>query len=159
MTQAALAGGPSSRSSSFESERTPTHTHAPVRSPLLNPIKMAESDVRLPRVTIQFCTQCKWNLRAAYVDPPFPTSPYFSHTNHAQVRPRTPPNLLDNPRRSLPPALNRRRLQNRHIPSSPFLCSRLPTTSDDNPHPALGPRHRRRLPGDQGAEAARARRR
>ncbi|KAJ9137826.1 hypothetical protein NKR19_g8049 [Coniochaeta hoffmannii] len=27
---------------------------------------MAESNLRLPRVTIQFCTQCKWNLRAAY---------------------------------------------------------------------------------------------
>ncbi|KAH8909669.1 hypothetical protein BR93DRAFT_404901 [Coniochaeta sp. PMI_546] len=25
-----------------------------------------ESGLRLPRVTIQFCTQCKWNLRAAY---------------------------------------------------------------------------------------------
>ncbi|RKU42883.1 hypothetical protein DL546_005859 [Coniochaeta pulveracea] len=23
-------------------------------------------NVRLPRVTIKFCTQCKWNLRAAY---------------------------------------------------------------------------------------------
>lgn len=26
----------------------------------------ADSNLRLPRVTIQFCTQCKWNLRAAY---------------------------------------------------------------------------------------------
>jgi hypothetical protein len=27
----------------------------------------------LPRVTIQFCTQCKWMLRAAYVRvPPYP---------------------------------------------------------------------------------------
>ena len=26
-----------------------------------------EAPARLPRVTIQFCTQCKWMLRAAYV--------------------------------------------------------------------------------------------
>jgi hypothetical protein len=26
----------------------------------------------LPRVTIKFCTQCKWMLRAAYVSVPFP---------------------------------------------------------------------------------------
>lgn len=26
----------------------------------------------LPRITIQFCTQCKWMLRAAYVKPPPP---------------------------------------------------------------------------------------
>ena len=34
------------------------------------PIRTAQSAVRLPRVTIQFCTQCKWNLRAAYVNHP-----------------------------------------------------------------------------------------
>ncbi|KAB5558599.1 Rdx family-domain-containing protein [Coniochaeta sp. 2T2.1] len=27
---------------------------------------MSDTDTRFPRVTIQFCTQCKWNLRAAY---------------------------------------------------------------------------------------------
>ena len=26
----------------------------------------AQSQVTLPRITIKFCTQCKWNLRAAY---------------------------------------------------------------------------------------------
>lgn len=28
---------------------------------------MAEPTTALPRITIQFCTQCKWLLRAAYV--------------------------------------------------------------------------------------------
>jgi predicted Rdx family selenoprotein len=28
---------------------------------------MAEVSAAFPRVTIQFCTQCKWMLRAAYV--------------------------------------------------------------------------------------------
>lgn len=27
----------------------------------------ASSTVQVPRVAIKFCTQCKWNLRAAYV--------------------------------------------------------------------------------------------
>ena len=27
---------------------------------------VASSTVTLPRITIEFCTQCKWNLRAAY---------------------------------------------------------------------------------------------
>lgn len=29
-----------------------------------------QTGLALPRVTIQFCTQCKWMLRAAYVRPP-----------------------------------------------------------------------------------------
>ena len=33
----------------------------------------------LPRVTIQFCTQCKWMLRAAYVC----TSPYLPYPTRA----------------------------------------------------------------------------
>lgn len=28
---------------------------------------MADLSVRYPRVVIEFCTACKWNLRAAYV--------------------------------------------------------------------------------------------
>jgi hypothetical protein len=27
----------------------------------------ASSKVKVPRIAIEFCTQCKWNLRAAYV--------------------------------------------------------------------------------------------
>lgn len=30
-------------------------------------VQTATSEVLLPRVTIKFCTQCKWMLRAAYV--------------------------------------------------------------------------------------------
>jgi hypothetical protein len=37
---------------------------------------MANVVTALPRVTIEFCTQCKWMLRAAYVsfDPPISPS-------------------------------------------------------------------------------------
>jgi hypothetical protein len=39
------------------------------------------AEPRLPRITIQFCTQCKWMLRAAYVRFPsshsYPTLPYL----------------------------------------------------------------------------------
>jgi hypothetical protein len=28
---------------------------------------MADLSVRYPRIVIEFCTACKWNLRAAYV--------------------------------------------------------------------------------------------
>lgn len=31
------------------------------------PVQSLTSAVALPRVTIQFCTQCKWMLRATYV--------------------------------------------------------------------------------------------
>jgi hypothetical protein len=33
-------------------------------------VTTAESTVNLPRIAIKFCTQCKWNLRAAYVSQP-----------------------------------------------------------------------------------------
>lgn len=39
------------------------------RSTLL--VKMDNPSTALPRVTISFCTQCKWMLRAAYVSPIF----------------------------------------------------------------------------------------
>ncbi len=35
----------------------------------------ASPDPRLPRVTIRFCTQCKWMLRAAYVSYPLTRHP------------------------------------------------------------------------------------
>ncbi|CAP93707.1 Pc16g10370 [Penicillium rubens Wisconsin 54-1255] len=31
--------------------------------------KIAPVDVHLPRISIQFCTQCRWMLRAAYISP------------------------------------------------------------------------------------------
>lgn len=69
------------------------------------------ADARLPRVTIQFCTQCKWMLRAAYVSNlPLtcqPTRP-DKQPNHLTclliVRPRTPLNILHRPRRGRPAA-------------------------------------------------------
>jgi hypothetical protein len=30
---------------------------------------MADLSTRYPRIVIEFCTACKWNLRAAYVRP------------------------------------------------------------------------------------------
>ena len=31
--------------------------------------KTALEHVHLPRITVKFCTQCRWMLRAAYVGP------------------------------------------------------------------------------------------
>lgn len=39
------------------------------------PKSTTTAQVHLPRVTIKYCTQCKWMLRAAYVSPsPLPLS-------------------------------------------------------------------------------------
>src|SRR4051794_1839509 len=80
----------------------------------------------LPRVTIQFCTQCKWLLRAAYVRPHplLPLSPtttvpymYLEHTSDVTppaVRTRTPLHILRLPRRSSTTAIYRRDLCSCH---------------------------------------------
>lgn len=39
------------------------------------PCATATTQVALPKITITFCTQCKWMLRAAYVCSPFPALP------------------------------------------------------------------------------------
>jgi hypothetical protein len=105
----------------------------------------AISTVHLPRIAIKFCTQCKWNLRAAYVgiqksfhllsrvSPIQPTSYHFSTPSSSSlsflpsdispplktVRPRTPPNLLPLSGRSIPYPCFRRRVHD--IPLSHFL--------------------------------------
>lgn len=54
---------------------------------------MADLSVRYPRVVIEFCTACKWNLRAAYVrqysHPHFPFPVY-----HISSRPGFGPGLM-----------------------------------------------------------------
>jgi hypothetical protein len=45
-----------------------------------------ESTTPLPRVTISFCTQCKWMLRAAYVSPNPCSSPSTSHCTFPSSR-------------------------------------------------------------------------
>ena len=78
------------------------------------PSTTTTTQVHLPRVTIKYCTQCKWMLRAAYVLPPPPPPPSpLSHTVSyifseiiltRTVRPRTPLNIQHGPGRSRPPA-------------------------------------------------------
>lgn len=51
-------------------EPTPPIEHAP---PTAQP--QTQQNVSLPRITIKYCTQCKWLLRAAYVRPFFHQTP------------------------------------------------------------------------------------
>ncbi|KAK2834964.1 hypothetical protein FQN49_006738 [Arthroderma sp. PD_2] len=53
-----------------EQEQAPTQTSSitplqPLEDPLISE-SSASAPVNLPRITITFCTQCKWMLRAAY---------------------------------------------------------------------------------------------
>ena len=55
-------------------------TQQPQQQP---PKPTTTAQVHLPRVTIKYCTQCKWMLRAAYVRPSpphLPPSQYHTHT-------------------------------------------------------------------------------
>lgn len=56
----------------------------------------AEAPFALPRVTIKFCTQCKWNLRAAYVRALITTSLVLSRpqANHHPPPPQFAQELL-----------------------------------------------------------------
>ncbi|QKX53348.1 uncharacterized protein TRUGW13939_00426 [Talaromyces rugulosus] len=50
-------------------EQTPTINQQPPPTDKVNPPETSmtgSSQVHLPRITIKFCTQCKWMLRAAY---------------------------------------------------------------------------------------------
>jgi hypothetical protein len=38
-------------------------------------LSLATAQIHLPRITIKYCTQCRWMLRAAYVWPPPPPPP------------------------------------------------------------------------------------
>jgi hypothetical protein len=55
----------------------PIKSHPPVSSANPAPTSQGEraptpeEPISGPRITIQYCTQCKWMLRAAYVRPPF----------------------------------------------------------------------------------------
>ena len=54
-------------------------TMATTQQPQQQPPKpTTTAQVHLPRVTIKYCTQCKWMLRAAYVRPS--PSQYHTHT-------------------------------------------------------------------------------
>jgi len=132
----------------------------------------AIENVALPRVTIQFCTQCKWMLRAAYVgsnSPPPSFSPFrkklatliipkkkknlSTHVGTQTVRTRTPLHLLHLPRRSLPPTFHWWYLCHLyHPPSTRDTIYRDPDINPD--HSTLGPENRRRLPRNQRAQAS-----
>lgn len=45
-------------------QRTPTEQHQKLGSD-----NITAERVYLPRITIKYCTQCKWMLRSAYVRP------------------------------------------------------------------------------------------
>jgi hypothetical protein len=94
--------------------------------PMTEPTQGA-AEPRLPRITIQFCTQCKWMLRAAYVSLLLPPSSYahisalsFTHSCiiYALLQPYLPSTLLS------PPPVS-------HFPPTDPRPVRLPLTSPD----------------------------
>ncbi len=109
-------------------------------------------------------------LHSVQVDAPSSICPSLVHlhpllvTNpDPAVRPRTPLHLLHRPRRSRPAARHRRRVCRRdhhhhhhHIIISSSSSSRHDNccSCHDQEDPPLGPQARRRVPRDQGAQAA-----
>jgi hypothetical protein len=67
-------------------EPTPPIEHAP---PTAQPQTQTQQNVALPRITIKYCTQCKWLLRAAYVRPFHHINPPESCYTILYARPET----------------------------------------------------------------------
>ena len=97
------------------------------------------AEPRLPRITIQFCTQCKWMLRAAYVSLLPPTPRYFPPTSHhveyMLSLKAMPPSDTKHPSSHLTPSPSHPPLP--PLLTSPALINYLPTTTPVRPRTPL----------------------